>query len=80
MNDFFSHVDTPATKLPLQKKEGGIVQRKKAGRPRRPNMARYLIKMDRALHARLAHYADTHGLNKSAVITQAVHAFLRHAD
>ena len=76
MSDFFGNIDAPKTKIPLQKHEGGVVRNKKAGRPRRPNMERYIIKMDKALHAHLVHYANEHGLNKSAVISQAVRAFI----
>jgi hypothetical protein len=76
MSNPFGSIDTKITSIPLQKKIDGVIKRKKAGRPRRPNMERYLIKMDRSLHAQLSRYADENGLNKSAVISQAVHAFI----
>ena len=76
MSDFFGNIDTTKAKIPLQKNEGEVVRKKKSGRPRRPNMERYIIKMDKSLHARLVHYANEHGLNKSAVISQAVRTFI----
>ncbi len=36
------------------------------------NMKSYLIKMDKIIHSQLAKYANKQGMNKSAVITQAV--------
>ena len=59
MSDFFGNIDTTKAKIPLQKNEGGVVRKKKSGRPRRPNMERYIIKMDKSLHARLVHYANS---------------------
>ena len=77
MNNPFSDIDTNKTRVPLQKNEEGVIRKKKAGRPRRPNMARYLIKMDKTLHAQLAQFAGEYGMNKSAIIAQAVRDFMK---
>ena len=76
MNNPFGSIDTKKRKISLQKKVDGVIKKKKAGRPRRPNMERYIIKMDKTLHAQLVQYVNEHGLNKSAVISQAVRAFI----
>lgn len=76
MSNPFGNIDTNKSKIPLQKNVDGVIKKKKAGRPRRPNMERYLIKMDKTLHAQLTQYANEQGLNKSAVISQAVRAFI----
>ena len=72
MDNPFGNIDTDKAKIPLQKREEGVVKKKKVGRPKRPNMVPYLIKMDKALHARLVQFAQEYGMNKSAVITKAV--------
>ena len=76
MSNPFSDIDTNKTKIPLQKSVDGIIKKKKAGRPRRPNMGRYIFKMDKSLHAQLVQFSDEHGMNKSAVASQAVRAFI----
>ena len=76
MSNPFGNIDTDKSKIPLQKNVNGVIQKKKAGRPRRPNMERYLIKMDKALHAQLVEYANSQGMNKSAVISQAVRTLI----
>lgn len=76
MSNPFGNIDAKKSDIPLQKNVDGIIQKKKAGRPRRPNMGRYLIKMDKTLHAQLTQYANEQGLNKSAVISQAVRTFI----
>ena len=76
MNNPFGNIDTSKTRIPLQKNKDGVVEKKKPGRPRRPNMGCYLIKMDKTLHAQLAQFANEYGINKSAVISQAVRAFI----
>ena len=72
MNNPFVDIDNKKSKIPLQKKVDGLVKKKQAGRPRKPNMKSYLIKMDKIIHSQLAKYANKQGMNKSAVITQAV--------
>jgi len=76
MNNPFNNVDTKVSEIPLQKSQGGVIKKKGAGRPRRPNMACYLIRMDKSLHAQLSRYATDMGLNKSAVISQAVRTYI----
>lgn len=76
MSNPFGNIDTKKSEIPLQKNVEGVIQKKQAGRPKRPNMARYLIKMDKTLHAQLSEYANEQGLNKSAVISQAVRTFI----
>lgn len=76
MSNPFGNIDTNKSKIPLQKNVDGVIQKKKAGRPRRPNMERYLIKMDKTLHAQLVEYANSQGMNKSAVISQAVRTLI----
>jgi len=76
MSNPFGNIDTNKSKIPLQKNVAGVIQKKKAGRPRRPNMERYLIKMDKALHSQLVEYANSQGMNKSAVISQAVRTLI----
>jgi hypothetical protein len=72
MSNPFSNIDTKKSHIPLQKNVNGSIEKKKAGRPQRPNMERYIIKMDKSLHAQLIQYANSQGINKSAAITQAV--------
>ena len=72
MSNPFSNIDTNQSNIPLQKNVNGSIEKKKAGRPNRPNMERYIIKMDKSLHAKLVQYANSQGINKSAVLTQAV--------
>lgn len=76
MSNPFVNIDTKKSEIPLQQNVGGVIKQKQAGRPRRPNMGRYLIKMDKTLHAQLVHYANEHGVNKSSVISQAVRTLL----
>ena len=80
MSNPFGNIDATKSKIPLQKNVNGVIKKKKAGRPKRPNMGRYLIKMDKTLHVQLAQYADEQGLNKSAVISQAVRTFITNSD
>ena len=48
-----------------------VVKKKKAGRPRKPNMDVFQIRMDKSLHAKLNRYALKRG-GPSAVIADAV--------
>lgn len=76
MSNLFASIDTEKSETPLQKKVDGKVIKKRAGRPKRPNMERYIIKMDKALHGQLVAFANEQGMNKSAVITQAVRTLI----
>ncbi len=76
MKNPFKNIDTKGNKVPMQKKVGNSIVKKGAGRPVKPNMGKYLIKMDKVLHNKLLMHANSKGLNKSAVITVAVSEYL----
>ena len=61
---------------PTQERIGSVVVRKKAGRPPKPNMKRYIFKLDFMLQKRLSDYAQKMHMSKSAVVGQALDAFL----
>ncbi len=73
----FSNIDVSKAKVPLQEKKEGKIIRKKAGRPKRPNMQSYLIKMDKGLHKQISDFAADSEMNKSAVISMAIKDFLK---
>ena len=60
---------------PLQKSQGRVVARKGSGRPARPNMESFSIRMDKNLHAQLSQDAASMDLSKSAFISRAVQIY-----
>ncbi len=80
MKNPFQNIDVKENKISVQKKVGSNIVKKGAGRPKKPNMGKYLIKMDKVLHSELTKYAESIGLNKSAVITTAILQYLQNND
>ena len=71
----FQNINKTQASIPLQEQREGLIIKKKAGRPLRPNMGKYLIKMDKALHRKLADYAEALGTSNSFVISQALRQY-----
>ena len=61
---------------PLQEEVGKKISTKKAGRPKKPNMGKYLIKMDKILHKKLMNRAEEMGCSRSFIISQALRSHL----
>jgi len=77
MSNPFSNVDVDKAKIPLQQSKNGKIIKKKAGRPKSPNMQSYLIKMDKGLHRQISNFATNLHINKSAAISMAVRELLK---
>ena len=57
----------------------GITKRRK-GRPRRPNMHTYCIKMDKALHAKVTQKAQQLHTTNSFIISYALRKFFKEKE
>ncbi len=77
MSNPFSNVDVQKAKIPLQERKNGKIIKKKAGRPKSPNMQSYLIKMDKGLNKQISDFAVKLQINKSAAISMAVREMLK---
>ena len=63
--------------IPNQEKNNkGLIQLKKAGRPKTPNMEKVQIKMDKAFHAQVKNYAKKLGITKSSLIAIALKSLI----
>lgn len=62
---------------PLQETKKGAVKKRSKGRPTRPNMKRYTIKMDINLHERISIMSEKIGTSISFLINQSVRAYLK---
>ena len=69
-------LDKKRLKVSLQEQDGDKVEAKKRGRPAKPNMVRFVIKMDETLKNNLAQYARTQGVPMSSVISIAIRRLL----
>ena len=72
----FDNIENKIKRAPTQKGTGGKVAAKKAGRPPKPNMKKYIFKVDELQHAKLVKKAQNIGMNKSAVINMLIHRWL----
>ena len=68
-------VDTPQNATPRQNDQDTLISKRKAGRPTKPNMKRYDLKLDAGIHAQLLRYAASTFSSKSAVVNQALREF-----
>jgi hypothetical protein len=66
----------PAGRVPLQKKEGGEVKKKKAGRPRLDNMVSSKYRIDKGLEARFSVCLRKNHTSKSVVFAQLIKEYL----
>ena len=56
--DIFKKVDDGKHISPLQQKSNGVIQKKKKGRSRKPNMVKKLIKIDKVLYEQIKKNVD----------------------
>ena len=62
---------------PLQKLENKEIKKQKRGRPRRENMARFSIKMDKILHQKIRLVAKELGTSNSFIISEGARKYLK---
>lgn len=74
-NNPFQNINQKQASISLQEHCEQAIVRKKIGRPIRPNMGKYLIKMDKGLHTKLSKYAEELGINNSFIISKALKEF-----
>lgn len=74
-NNPFQNINQKQASISLQEHCEQAIVRKKIGRPLRPNMSKYLIKMDKGLHAKLSKYAEELGVSNSFIISKALKEF-----
>lgn len=64
-------------KRPKQEEVDGKIEKKKRGRPRKPNSQHLHLMMDGALKERLRKYASSQSLDLSTLVSQLVRSFLK---
>lgn len=60
---------------PLQEVRNSVVSKRKRGRPKRDNMKRYTIKMDKFLYEKIMHRAEEIGRSNSFIISEGVRLY-----
>lgn len=72
----FDNINKVEVHIPLQKRDGGTIKKKKAGRPKTPNMKYFMFRVDKVLHAKLVEFARVKHTNKSSVLAQALKEYM----
>ena len=75
-NNPFQRVDVAKSSIKKQQIVDGHVVRKKRGRPRRPNMVKKLIKVDRVLYDRLSACAKSEHTTIASLLSQGIRKVL----
>lgn len=60
---------------PLQIRDEYVVAKPMRGRPRKPNMKKYMIKMDMSLHKQLVKRAEEKGCSRSCIIAESLRSY-----
>lgn len=68
----FDNLEKKRRKITTQKKLGEKIVKKKAGRPRTPEKAKYHFKMPILLHKEMQEEAERIGINMSSFVCSAV--------
>ena len=71
----FENINIKAAKIGLQKVTKGAVRKASRGRPPRPNVSNFLIRLDRGLHAKVRSEATKMDCSNSFVISQALRKY-----
>ena len=71
----FQNINIKEAEISLQQISGNTVISKKKGRPQRPNMKKYLIKLDTVLNTQVTDEAAKLGTSRSFVISQALRQY-----
>lgn len=75
-NNPFQKVDVKKSSIKKQQVVDGQVVRKKRGRPKRPNMVKKLIKVDRVLYDRLSACAKSEHTTIASLLSQGIRKVL----
>lgn len=75
-DNIFSNIDTAKNKIKLQQDEGKTIEVKKRGRPRRPNMVKKLIKVDKVLYQQLTKLANEQNTSIAHLISVGIRKVL----
>ena len=68
----FGNLDKKIERPALQKVTNGVVVKKKAGRPRKPNLIKKDFKIDKGIHAKLVEHASSTFSDKSSVVNRVL--------
>ena len=73
MKNIFDEVDLSKSSIKMQQPvSDGSIGKKVTGRPKRPNMVKKIIKVDRYLYKRLAKRAEEEDTTIAAIISRAL--------
>lgn len=72
----FEDLEKKIEATPIQGDKKGKVQKKKAGRKPKPNMGKFIFKMDKIRHKKLKEKAKNLGADKSAIVNMLVQEWL----
>lgn len=71
----FQNIKVRSSEIAMQQVSDNTVVKKKRGRPARPNMKEYLIKLDIALNEQTVREAERLGTSKSFIIAQGLRMY-----
>ena len=72
MKNAFSDVDVGQANIANQEKRENKIVAKTSGRPRRPNMVKKLIKVDKVLYAQIGKLAASENTTIASIIARAL--------
>ncbi len=72
----FGNINKSINTISLQKREGQKVVKKKAGRPRKPHMKVFQIRLNKVLFAHLKNFCENEHQGISSTIAHAVKQYL----
>ncbi len=73
----FQNIKNSASRIAIQQEINNTITKKGRGRPPRPNMGKFLIKLDKILHKKIEKKAAMLGTSNSFIIAEALRFYFQ---